>query len=166
MPDPAILGVLSIISFVHVDPLTSEYFSGLLCFTPLFSCLCVSCLAQHETLQLFTWCNWSPWSQEKKHWVFESWLVSSALVLELHRHYSKTSHILLNSDCCHFSLVAFLTLELCTGITLGCDHTLVALRYVYFLWLKGRSSQKSISDALPVSTLSEHHRGILSKTKL
>lgn len=38
---------LSIISFVHVDPLTSEYFSRLLCFTPLFS---LSCLAQHEIL--------------------------------------------------------------------------------------------------------------------
>lgn len=83
-----------------------------------------------------------------------------------YRLYSKTSHILLKTDCYHFSLVAFLTLVLSTGITLRCDHTLVALGYVYLLWLKGRSSQKSISDALPVSTLSEHCAEILSKTKL
>lgn len=106
--------------------------------------------------------------RKKMHWVFESWPVTLLLcwsytdsILKLHI-FTYSIKLWL----CHFSLVAFLALVLSTGITLGCDHTLVALGYVYLLWLKGRSSQKSISDALPVSTLSEHYRETLSKTKL
>lgn len=164
MPEPAILRGLNIISFVHVDLLTSEYFSRwiIVLYSPLLLSLSFLLSTAWNTLTGLHGAISHLEARKKMHWVFES----SALVLELHRLYSKTWHILLNSDCYHFSLVAFLTLVLSTGITLCCDHTLVALGYVYLLWLEGRSSQKSISGALPISTLSEHYREILSKTKL
>lgn len=166
MPDPAVFCFLCIFSFVHIVLLTSQYFSRQIIMLYSHVALLFMSSLLNTAWNIFTSLHSVIGHLEVRKKNTE-YLRAYFWALLLCWNYSKTSHILLNSDCYHFCLVAFLTILLSTSIiTLHFDHALVTLRYVYLLWLKGRSSQKSISDTLPVSTASEHYTEIQSKTKL
>lgn len=139
MPDPAIFGFLCVFSFVRIALLTSQYFSRQIIILYSHVALLFMSSLLNTAWNIFTSLHGviGHLQVRKK---YTGYLRASERALLLCWNYSKTSHILLNSDCYRFPLVAFLTALLSASIiTFHFDHTLVTLRYVYLFWLKGRN---------------------------